>query len=216
MKQNVKKTLIITSIITALPILIGVFYWDQLPDTMATHFSSDGTPNGWSSKLFSVFGLPLFLVAINALCTLTTETDPRRSKYPEKMMKIIYWICPAVSWICAIGIYGNSLGFEMGNILQYLSLLMGVLFIVIGNYLPKVKQNYYLGIKLPWTYTDENNWNKTHRFGGKVFVVGGILFILNFFLKIPGIEIWLILAMVLIPAIYSYAYSRKKDKIQKE
>lgn len=214
MKTNVKKTLLITSIITALPILIGVFFWNQLPDKMATHFGNDGTPNGWSSKWFSVFGLPIFLVVINAVCTLATENDPRRAKYPEKMMKIVYWICPVVSWICALSIYGYSFGFELTNMGQYMSLFLGGVFVILGNYLPKVKQNYYLGIKLPWTYADEDNWNKTHRLGGKVWVIGGLLFILNFFLKIHGIEIWLILAMVLIPTVYSWLYSkRNKNKV---
>ena len=84
MKNNVKRTLVITSIVTVLPMLIGVILWNQLPDTMATHFGSDGTPNGWSSKWFAVFGLPVFLVIVNILCTLITETDPRRSRYPKK------------------------------------------------------------------------------------------------------------------------------------
>ena len=210
MKKEIKKTLIITSIITALPILIGVILWNQLPDRMATHFDSAGDPNGWSSKWFSVFGLPLFLVFINVICTLGTESDPRRSRYPEKMMKIVYWICPVVSWLCAASIYANALGFELTNLGQFMSVFIGIVFIVLGNYLPKVKQNYYLGIKLPWTYADEDNWNKTHRMAGKVWVMGGILFVLNFFLKIQGIEIWLILALVLIPTVYSFLYSRRK------
>lgn len=109
MKKEIKKTLIITSIITALPILVGVVLWNQLPDTIATHFGSDGTPNGWSSKWFTVFGLPLFLVIINAICTIGCEKDPRRSRYPEKMMKIVYWICPIVSWFCAVSIYSNAM-----------------------------------------------------------------------------------------------------------
>ena len=210
MKNNVKRTLVITSIVTVLPMLIGVILWNQLPDTMATHFGSDGTPNGWSSKWFAVFGLPAFLVIINILCTLITENDPRRSRYPEKMMKIVYWICPVISWICMLGIYGHELGVVTADMWDYMYLLVGGIFVVIGNYLPKVKQNYYLGIKLPWTYASEENRNKTHRLGGKVWVIGGLLFMLNFFLKIKGIEIVLIFAMVLIPTIYSWAYSRKK------
>ena len=89
MKKDVKKTLIITSIITALPILIGVVLWNRLPDTMATHFGSDGTPNGWSSKWFAVIGLPIFLAVLNVFCIAATENDPRRERYPEKMMKLV-------------------------------------------------------------------------------------------------------------------------------
>lgn len=212
MKKELKKTLVITSIITALPILVGVILWNRLPDTIATHFGSDGTPNGWSSKWFAVFGLPIILVILNIICTMVTETDPRRHRYPEKMMKIVYWICPVISWIGAFSIYANALEFDMSNMGQWMSLLLGIVFVVIGNYMPKVKQNYYLGIKLPWTYASEENWNKTHRLGGKVWVIGGILFIINAFVQIKGIEILLILAMVLIPTVYSYLYSLKQKK----
>lgn len=212
MKKELKKTLIITSIITALPILIGVVLWNRLPDTIATHFDNAGDPNGWSSKWFTVFGLPMILVILNVVCTLITETDPRRHKYPEKMLKMMYWVCPVISWIAAISIYANALGYQLTSMGQWMSILLGAVFVVIGNYMPKVKQNYYLGIKLPWTYADEENWNKTHRLGGKVWVIGGILLILNAFLRIRGAEIVVIFAMILIPTIYSFFYSLRKNK----
>lgn len=211
MKVKDKKTLIITSVIILLPVLIGIFFWKELPQEIATHFGSDGEPNGWSSKWFAVFGLPLFLLAVNALCVLACESDPKRAGYPEKMMKIIYWICPVVSWICAIAIYGYALGFNQDGLAKYALVFVGLLFVLIGNYLPKVKQNYYLGIKLPWTFADEENWNKTHRLGGRVWVTGGLLIMLNFFFRIRGLEFALILAMALIPTIYSWAYSRRKN-----
>ena len=92
-----------------------------------------------------------------------------------------------------------------------MSLILGVVFVVVGNYLPKVKQNYYLGIKLPWTYASENNWNKTHRLGGKVWVIGGLLLLVNAFLKIKYFEIVIFVAMIFIPTIYSYLYSKKEQ-----
>ena len=212
MKKEFKKTLIVTTIITLLPILVGLFYWNQLPDTMATHFDMEGTPNGWSSKWFAVIGIPGFLTLVHLLCTLLTETDPRRHKYPEKMMKLVYWICPVVSWICAGATISYELGYEFISMPKFASLFMGILFVIIGNYLPKVKQNYYMGIKLPWTYSDEENWNRTHRMAGKLWVAGGIILLLNFFLGITGLEIAVLIVMVVVPTVYSWAFSRKKDK----
>ena len=78
--------------------------------------------------------------------------------------------------------------------------------------MPKVKQNYFLGIKLPWTYASEDNWNKTHRFGGKVWVVGGVLILLNMMLKVKYLEVVIMIAMILLPTVYSYLYSRKESK----
>ena len=216
MKKEPKKTLTLTTLITLLPIFVGLFYWNQLPDKMATHFDMTGTPNGWSSKWFAVIGIPVVLAVVNVLCTILTETDPRRHKYPEKMMKLVYWICPVVSWICAGLTISYELGIEFAAMPKFGSLFMGIMFVVIGNYLPKVKQNYYMGIKLPWTYSDEENWNRTHRMAGKLWVVGGIVLLLNFFLDIPSLTIVVLIIMILVPTVYSWAFSRKKDKEKME
>ena len=207
-KEN-KKTVILTSIISLLPILVGMIFWNQLPDKMATHFGYGGEPNGWSSKWSAVFGLPVFVTVIHLICVLVTGNDPGYYKYPEKMKKIVLWICPVCSWICALGTYGYELNGKTLSI-EWIMAFMGLVFVIIGNYLPKIKQNYYLGIKLPWTYTSEDNWNKTHRFGGKVWVVGGIFIMMNVFLKVKYLELVLMAAMILIPTIYSYLYSRKE------
>ena len=209
-KEN-KKTMILTSILILLPILAGIVLWNQLPDQVATHFGYGGEADGWSSKAFAVFGLPALLLAIHLLCTYVTGTDPKYDRYPEKMKKIVLWICPVVSCIGAYTTYANALGKDLSNMGSWVMLILGVVFVVVGNYLPKVKQNYYLGIKLPWTYASEENWNKTHRLGGKVWVVGGILFIINAFLNVKGLEIVLGAAMILIPTVYSYLYSRKEN-----
>ena len=216
MKKELRKTLTLTTIITLLPILVGLFYWNQLPDKMATHFDMEGTPNGWSSKWFAIIGIPIFLALVNVLCTILTETDPRRHKYPEKMMKLVYWICPVISWVCAGTVVSYGLGMEFFNTPRFASFFVGLLFVVIGNYLPKVKQNYYMGIKLPWTYSDEENWNRTHRMAGKLWVAGGIVILLNVFLGISGLEILVLILMVVIPTVYSWAFSRKKDKEKME
>ena len=216
MKKELRKTLTLTTIITLLPILVGLFYWNQLPDKMATHFDMEGTPNGWSSKWFAIIGIPIFLALVNVLCTILTETDPRRHKYPEKMMKLVYWICPVISWVCAGTVVSYGLGMEFFNTPRFASFFVGLLFVVIGNYLPKVKQNYYMGIKLPWTYSDEENWNRTHRMAGKLWVAGGIVILLNVFLGISGLEFLVLILMVVIPTVYSWAFSRKKDKEKME
>lgn len=216
MKKELRKTLTLTTIITLLPILVGLFYWNQLPDKMATHFDMEGTPNGWSSKWFAIIGIPIFLALVNVLCTILTETDPRRHKYPEKMMKLVYWICPVISWVCAGTVVSYGLGMEFFNTPRFASFFVGLLFVVIGNYLPKVKQNYYMGIKLPWTYSDEENWNRTHRMAGKLWVAGGIVILLNVFLGISGLEILVLILMVVIPTVYSWEFSRKKDKEKME
>ena len=91
--------------------------------------------------------------------------------------------------------------------------LVGIAFVVVGNYLPKCRQNYVLGIKLPWTLADEENWNRTHRLAGRIWVPCGILFITNAFLNIGGIWTIFILMflLVIVPTAYSaILYYRKR------
>ena len=159
--KKYKTTIIITTLITLLPIVIGLFLWNKLPDTLATHWGSDGTANGWSSKTFSVFGMPLILTAIHVLCLFVTLNDPKKKNIHKKPMALIFWLVPVISLLANCSTYLIALGVDF-SIEIFISALIGVFFIVLGNYMPKLQQNYTIGIKLPWTLNSEENWNRTH------------------------------------------------------
>ena len=205
MKKINKKTLILTSIVTLLPILIGLALWNKLPDTIPTHFGMDGTPNGWSSKPFTVFGIPSLMLLFHLLCVGITSMDPKYDQMSDKLFAIVLWICPACSLLVVVASYGSVLGWEM-NIAKYVMIGSGILFMVIGNYLPKCKQNYTMGIKLPWTLDNEENWNRTHRMAGFLWVIGGVLIIINAFLEWYWLFFAIVFTMTLIPTVYSYLY----------
>ena len=204
MKAN-KKTLIITSIVTMLPVLIGIICWNRLPDVMATHFGFNNEANGFSSKAFAVFGLPLILLAVLWVGAFVTAHDPKRQNISPKMFSLMLWIAPVISLVAAATIYPVNLGYEL-NIAFFSELLLGLMFIIIGNYLPKARQNYTIGIKIPWTLANEENWNRTHRLAGYLWMICGILMILISLTRFVPAE-WLIgifLIMVLVPCIYSF------------
>lgn len=203
LKAN-KKTLIIASIITVLPILIGIMLWSRLPDPMATHFGMDNEADGFSSKAFAVFGIPMFLLALEWIGAMVTSMDPRRQNITPKMFNLVLWIAPVVSIICAATIYSYNIGMKM-NISFFGMLFTGLLLIVVGNYMPKARQNYTIGIRIPWTLANEQNWNKTHRMAGYLWVVGGILLILLGLIGTSRLEWFLaiIIVMVVVPAAYS-------------
>jgi uncharacterized membrane protein len=209
LKDN-KKTLIITSIVTLLPALIGIFLWNRLPDVMATHFGLDNEADGFSSKIFAVFGLPLFCLALLWMCAWATSRDPRKKNISPKIMTLVLWLIPAVSIVAAVFTYSYNLG--MGQKMDLImGLLCGFLFIVIGNYLPKTRQNYTIGIRIPWTLENEDNWNRTHRFAGFLWVAGGIFMVIMAFTGLAGngLLIGFILVISLIPCIYSYLLCKK-------
>lgn len=211
MKKINKKTLILTSVIILIPIAIGLFLWKQLPDTIPTHFGMDGTPNGWSSKGFTVFGMPVLLLVFHLLCVVGTSLDPKYNNMNDKLFALVLWICPVISLLVLVSCYSAALGVEM-NITRYGMIGVGIVFMIIGNYLPKCKQNYTMGIKLPWTLDDEENWNHTHRMAGFLWVVGGIFVILNAFLEWEWLFLVIIAVMVGVPTVYSYLYYRKNGR----
>ena len=206
-KKNLK-TLIITSVVILLPILAGIFLWNQLPDPMPSHWNASGEVDGWSSKPFAIFGLPLILLAAQWLCVLGTAADPKKNNHPEIILHLVLWIIPVLSVVMHTVVYMIALGYGV-RMEVIMPVLMGVIFTIIGNYLPKCKQNYTIGIKIPWTLNNEENWNKTHRFAGWLWTACGLLVILTGF--IGGFWLFMIvtLLMVVAPIIYSYLLHRK-------
>ena len=210
MMKNQKAKLLLSSIITLIPIPIGLFLWNKLPEQVATHWDFNGVPNGWSSKEFAVFGLPLFLLAVHWICIIGTKADPKAANHPEKIMNLVFWTCPVVSLFCNGSVYAEALGYPV-SINNFGAIFVGITFIFIGNYLPKCPHNYTVGIKIPWTLNSEENWNQTHRFAGPVWVICGLLFMVFTFLRCQMLSIILIFAATLVPMIYSYVYYKKHE-----
>lgn len=208
MKKKYKGTLIVTIVVILLPVLVGLICWNQLPDKMATHFGSNNEPNGWSSKEFTVFGLPCMMVLLQIFCFFVTINDPKKRNISEKFFTVILWVVPVASLIVSLATYGYALGVSI-DIGMIVNIMVGVLFIVLGNYLHKVKQNYTVGIKIPWTLNSEENWNRTHRLASWIFIVCGIGFILNSVIRMDGIFWIIMIACLMIPWIYSFVLYKK-------
>jgi len=206
-KKNLK-TLIITSIVILLPILAGLILWNQLPDPMPSHWNASGEIDGWSSKHFAVFGLPCILLAAQWLCMLGTAADPKKSNHPEKILHLVLWIIPVLSVVMHTVVYLIALGYGV-RMEVVMPVLIGVVFTIIGNYLPKCKQNYTIGIKIPWTLNNEENWNRTHRFAGWLWTACGLVIMLTGIFGGFWIFFAIVLLMVLAPVIYSYMLHRR-------
>lgn len=208
-----KKQLIISSIIILLPILAGLLLWNRLPDTVPTHWGFSGEADGWSSKGFAVFVPPVIMLALHWFCHLITALDPNTKKQSPKVFGMILWICPVLSLSVSTMTYALALNYQF-NPVSVMFPGMGITFILIGNYLPKCKQNHTIGIKVRWALANEENWNATHRFSGKVWVIGGIALVALTFLpaEIAILPMFLItLLLALIPVIYSWQYDKKQN-----
>ena len=202
------KTLILTSILTLLPIVAGLYLWDTLPEQVPSHWDVNGEIDGWSSKPFFVFGLPSIMLAAQWLCVLGTAADPKKANHSGKVLHLVLWIIPVLSIVLSAMTYMITLGHSV-RVEVIMPLIIGLIFTIIGNYLPKCKQSYTVGIKIPWTLNSEENWNRTHRFAGRLWLVCGLGIMLTAFFGGFWVFLPIVLIMVLAPMVYSYLLHRK-------
>ncbi len=210
MKNN-KWKLIISSVLILLPILFGVIVWDKLPERVPMHWGMNGEPDGWGSRAVAVFVMPAVLLALHSLCLFVTSRDSKNCGQNRKVLRLIFWLVPLVSFFVSAMMYASTLG-ERVSVVKAAHIFIGLVFLLVGNYLPKCKQNYTIGIKIKWTLENEANWNATHRAAGKVWVVGGILTILSAFLPqgmMPWVMVAVMFLLILFPLIYSYVFKKK-------
>ena len=211
MMKKYKWQLVISSIVMLLPILFGVIFWDRLPASMTTHWGADGVADGTASKAFVVFGFPLILLALNWLLLFVSLVVDKKNDQNEKMIRICYSIMPALSLVVHTAIYSIALGKEW-DFIALIPVFLGSMLLLIGNYMPKTTRNRTMGIKLHWTLGNDENWNKTHRLGGKLYFWSGLAVIASAVLPIKimiTVLIAVIAVSVIVPVIYSYSIYKK-------
>lgn len=213
--KEYKKTVLLSILVALLPMAFGILLWNRLPEEIVTHWGMNGEANGWSSRGFVVFGLPCSMALVQAVVIAVTLNDPKRRNIQKKLLLVMFWLVPVLSVVVCGVIYMTALGIGI-NVMGVVSMVVGVLFIALGICMPGLKQNYTVGIKLPWTLHSEDNWNRTHRVGGKSMIAAGILIMISG-LTAGGIGeqaagavmIAAILICLLIPSVYSFWLYRK-------
>lgn len=209
-----RKTLMITSLVTLLPMLWGLLLWNRLPQEIITSWNFNGAANETHSRGFVVFGIPLFLLFFQWFSILATSQDPKNRGRNQKPLKLFLWVIPVLSNLILGLMYAISLGTHISPV-SVIEVFLGILFVAIGNYLPKCRQNSTLGLRIYWTLKSEANWNATHRFAGKVWVIGGILMVGVAFLP-TSLSPWLFLAALLViialPLGYSYHHYHRETR----
>lgn len=206
-----KAMIFITAIVILIPMFAGLILWDKLPEEIAIHFDANGNADNWCHKGWAVFGVPLFILAAQTFCLFMTFYDPKRKNIGDRVYNLVIWICPVCSVICGIIVYTRALDIAF-SAFPILNAVLGIGVMIIGNFLPKCRQNYTVGIKLPWTLSDKDNWNSTHRFAGRIWVAGGLILVVNAFLNNWIVSLAAALLLAVIPLVYSWVYHiRRKN-----
>lgn len=211
MKKHVLPIIIIAS-----TIILWLIFYNRLPGEVPIHWNASGEIDGYATKFNAMLMSIGTMVLIYLVLVFIPRIDPKKSnyKYFSKGYSIINLSTLLLFFVINILMILAGLNYKV-NVNIVIPILVGITFIVIGNYMPQMKTNYFVGIKTPWTLNDENNWKQTHRFGGKAFIIGGLLFIFSIFLPARFVDISypIILVILLSPIVYSFILFKKKSTV---
>ena len=204
------KNLIISTLLIILITWITAFiYSDYLPDPVPTHWNIDGEIDGWTAKPWGVYILPIIDTATILLLLVLPKIAPKGFRL-EGALKVYYLLTLVMAvFMLMIMLFMFSAALNKGfNMTTWIMSGIGLLFIIIGNYLTKIPKNFFLGIRTPWTLSNDEVWYKTHRLSAWVFIIAGLALMLSPFTPYQNIILFtVIIATAAIPILYSlYLY----------
>lgn len=188
--------------------------WPQLPGRMAVHWNGQFQVDRWGGRLPTAATFPAMALGFWLLLPLLRRVDPRRPNYER--FDATFWIVVNLLVLLLAAMEVAVVGFNLGwpvDMQRVVLGLVGLVFVAIGNYMPRVRSNWWMGIRTPWTLSSERVWSETHRLGGRTFVLGGLVTIVAAFLPRP-VAPWVALAGLLVggfvPVVYSYVLWRRE------
>jgi len=196
----------------------GLFIYPLLPEQIPSHWNIEGEIDSWSGKGFAVLFFPSFTLIVYLLMTFIPLIDPLRKNY-LKFSRAYFWF-RFLFVAFMISLYLYTLGAAFGNQIKinyFIIPALAVLFIFLGLFMPKVKRNYFVGIRTPWTIHSEETWNETHKYAGRVFIIAGLISLVGLFLPEYSFLIFFIavICAMIISVVYSYFVFRRMGGFKK-
>lgn len=199
-----------------LPFIASAYLWNDLPDEVPTHFNLQGEADDWGPKWVNAIMIPGIALATYLSLIFIPFIDPKkRIESRQKPIAAIRIVLSLFFVFMYVFVMAESLGTDI-NFSIYLQIGIGLLFLALGNYMQSIKQNYFIGVKTPWTLESEEVWKRTHRLTAKVWTVGGLVMMISPLTISNPILYWTIFSivvsvLVLVPVIYSYVIFQKLD-----
>lgn len=191
--------------------VVAYFYYPALPDPVPTHWNGAGEIDGWTAKPWGVWVFPLIALLMTTIMFILPVVSPKgfRLDSARKAFDIVILILALFMLVVEVLSFRAAInGSE--NLMMSIPVLVGVLFIGLGNYLGKFPKNFFVGIRTPWTLASDEVWDKTHRLAGYLFIFAGLGVVSTAFFRSPE---WVIIVLIavaaLIPAVYSFVLYRK-------
>ncbi len=188
--------------------IIAVLAYFQLPETVPIYWGIEGIADRWGSKAEALFIMPGIMLAFLILLFYIPKIDPMKKHYVS-FANVYYsfgFVLLTYFALIYFAVIGQTIGYNF-DFLKFIMILMGLLLVYIGYIMPKIKQNWFLGIRLPWTLSSEKVWNKTHFFSKPWFIILGVITIITAFFNYTiclYLMIGGILLLIIALAIYSY------------
>ena len=204
-------------LLAAVGAIMSLAVYARLPEIIAVHWDLNGNPNGWMSRPMGAFFLPAFLLVLGGILRFVPRIDPRAENY--RRFGDAYETIVLSVLLLLLAIHGITLAIALGHpvpVGRFVPALVGALFIVIGNVMPRTRSNWWFGIRTPWTLSSDRVWTRTHRLAGYLMIAAGVVMIVGALLLPPALGAPLMLgavaAAVVAPAVYSYLTWRRETK----
>jgi len=201
-----KKTKIIIFLIIALSFVVGFYFYSQMPEIMASHWNAEGKVDGYISKFWGLFLMPIISLAMALLLLLVPKIDPLKEniqKFRKYFDGVIVAIILFLFYLYLLTIFWN-LGFRF-NMIYAIIPPLAILFYCVGIMVENAKRNWFAGIRTPWTLSSEAVWDKTHKIGGKLFKIAALIALFGIFFG--KYAIFFVIGPVILVAIYTFIYS---------
>lgn len=202
-------------ILFAITLIIGLVSYGKLPDQIPIHFDVAGNVDNYGGRIY-IFLSPLIILFMIITAEVAKNIDPKKNAYNKfnKQYYLIFFLVSILMLLVQLYTLAYSLNIKILNISILMPFAVGLLFTFIGNSMPKFKQNFYAGIRTSWTLSDEEVWFKTHRFGGKIWFIGGIIMMISSLLS-GSLKMWIFFGTVAVltiaPMVYSYVIYKNKN-----
>lgn len=209
-KYDYKNMLVFSAVIFLLALAVTLFAWAKIPADaqIPIHWNAQGEVDNYGSKTFGLLMSPALILGLSLLLAFFPRMEPRGENLlqSQKAYKAVWVGILLFALVLHLITTSAAMGRAI-NIAIVMSLLMGILFMAIGNYMGKIRSNFMFGIRTPWALSSEVSWNKTHRLGGRLFFLIGLLVFFSAFFQRGDLSFVLLLGGTFISLILSYAYS---------
>ena len=201
-----KKTYLVIIIIILLSFVISTWFYPGMPESIASHWNTKGDVDGYMSRFWGLFLMPILSLAIFLLLIFIPRIDPLKAniaKFRNYFDSFIMLLIVFLFYIHVLTVLWNlGVRFDMGQLMMP---PLGLLFFYIGVLLERAKRNWFIGIRTPWTLSSDKVWDKTHKLGAKLFKIAGISALIG--ILFPKYGMWLVLVPVLAVTVYTIVYS---------